>query len=126
MLLVLTVLLTAQPKEDYPALHQRFQHGNYAEARTGYQELLRGERPAVAAFVGLAAIDRAEGEYEKSLETLGAGLKFHADDPALLAHRADLLFSLGRWDDASRDAEAAIKKEDATFLGRWVRTRILR
>jgi len=116
----------AQAKEDYPALRQRFQRGNYAEARTGYEALLKGERPAVAAFAGLAAVERAEGEYSKALDTLDAGLKAHPDDPTLLALRADLLYSLGRWDDAAKDAEAAIKKQDANFLARWTRTRILR
>ena len=38
----------------------------------------------------------------------------------------DLFFFLGKWDDAAKDAEAAIKKEDANFLARWVRVRLLR
>ena len=29
----------AQPKSDYPALRQRLQRGNYAEALAGYEEL---------------------------------------------------------------------------------------
>jgi tetratricopeptide (TPR) repeat protein len=126
MLLLLAFALIAQPKADYPALKQRFQRGNYAEARAGYEALLKEAQPEVAAFVGLAAVYRTEGDYSKSLDTLDAGLKVHADDPTLLAQRADLLFALGKWDDASKDAEAALKKQDGNFLARWVRTRILR
>jgi len=126
MLLLLTFVFIAQPKTDFPALKQRLQRGNYAEARTGYEALLKEEKPAVAAFVGLAACHRAEGEYTQALEVLDAGLKALPDDPVLLAHRADLLFTLGKWDDASKDAEAAIKKQEANFLARWVRARILR
>jgi len=44
----------------------------------------------------------------------------------LLAQRADLFFSLGKWDDAAKDAEAAIKQQDANFLALWVRVRLLR
>ncbi len=121
-----TFLASAQPKTDYPALKQRFQRGNYAEARAGYEALLKEKNPQPAAFVGLAACQRAEGQYSDALDTLDAGLKAHPDDPTLLAHRADLFFFLGKWDDASKDAEAAIKKQDANFLARWVRVRILR
>lgn len=126
MLLLLTLMLAAQPKVDYPALKQRLQRGNYAEARAGYEELLKEKNPPVAAFVGLAACLRAEGEYSRAIETLDAGLKAHVDDPTLLAQRADLFFFLGKWDDATRDADAAIQKQDANFLARWTRTRILR
>src|SRR4051812_48477368 len=34
----------AQPKVDYPALRQRLLRGNYAEARTGYEALLKEEK----------------------------------------------------------------------------------
>jgi tetratricopeptide (TPR) repeat protein len=126
MLLLLSLVLVAQPKTDYPALKERVQRGNYSEARAGYEALLKEEKPAVAAFAGLAAVERAGGDYSKALDTLDAGLKTHPDDPTLLSHRADLHFALGKWDDAAKDAEAAIKKEDANFLARWVRTRVLR
>jgi cellulose synthase operon protein C len=126
MLLLLAFAIVAQPKADYPALKQRFQRGNYAEARAGYESLLKEEKPAVTAFVGFAALNRTEGEYSKALDALDAGLKIHADDPTLLAQRADLFFSLGKWDDAGKDADAVLKKQEANFLARWVRTRILR
>ncbi len=126
MLLLLALTLVAQPKADYPALKQRLQRGNYAEARTGYETLLKEEKPAVSAFVGLAAVQRAEGEYAKALDTYEAGLKAHPNDPILLANRADLAFFQGKWDDASADAEAALKKDEKNFLARWVRARLLR
>jgi tetratricopeptide (TPR) repeat protein len=126
MLLLLTLVLAGQPKVDYPALKQRYQRGNYAEARSGYEALLKEPKPAVAAFVGLAAVLQAEGEYDRAYETLTAGLQAHPDDPGLLARRADLLFQLGRWDEAAADAEAALKLQDANFLARWVRARLLR
>src|SRR5262245_53332908 len=112
MLLLLTLTILAQPKTDYPALKQRLQRGNYAEARAGYEELLKDKTPPVAAFVGLSQCRRAEGQYSDALDTLDTGLKAHPDDPTLLAQRADLFFFLGKWDDASKDAEAAIKKQD--------------
>ncbi|MBA4188090.1 MAG: hypothetical protein C0467_08725 [Planctomycetaceae bacterium] len=118
--------VVAQPKADYPALKQRLLRGNHAEARTGYETLLKEAKPAVAAFVGLAAVQRAEGDYAKAADTLDAGLKVHLGDSTLLANRADLAFFQGKWDDASADAEAAIKKDDKNFLARWVRARLLR
>jgi len=126
MLLLLTLVLVTQPKVDYPALKQRLQRGNYAEARTGYEKLLKDEKPAVAAYVGLGAVQRAEGEYAKALDTYALGLKVHPNDPGLLANRADLALFLGKWDDASADAETAIKQDAKNFLARWVRARLLR
>lgn len=116
----------AQQKTEYPALKQRLQRGNYAEARAGYEELIKTEKPAPAAFAGLAACFRAEGQYSEALESLDTGLKAHPNHPDLLAHRADLFFFLGKWDDAAKDAEAAIKQQDANFLALWVRVRLLR
>ncbi|MBA4064059.1 MAG: hypothetical protein C0501_10170 [Isosphaera sp.] len=126
MVLLLTAVLAAPPQSDYPALRQRLLRGNTAEARTGYAALLKGDKPAAAAFAGLAAVHRAEGDYPDALDVLAAGLKVHPADPALLARRADLHFLLGRWDEALADADAAVKAQDGNLLARWVRARVLR
>ncbi len=123
--LLATHAASAQPKSEYPALKQRLQRGNYAEALAGYDELAKNEKLPLA-FIGQAACYRATGENVKALDALDAGLKAHPDNPDLLAHRADLLFALGKWDDATKDAEAAIKKDSKHFLARWVRARVLR
>jgi tetratricopeptide (TPR) repeat protein len=128
MLLLTTIALVlgGQPKVEFAALKQRYQRGNYAEARAGYEELLKDKNPAAGAFVGQSLCLRAEGKYSDALDALDAGLKAHPGDSTLLAQRADLFFSLGRWDDAAQDAEAAIKKQEANLLARWVRVRLLR
>ncbi|MBN9122692.1 MAG: tetratricopeptide repeat protein [Planctomycetes bacterium] len=114
------------PKVEYPALKQRLQRGNYAEALAGYDELAKGDKPPPGVFVGLAACYRALGDTSKALDALDAGLKALPDNPDLLAARADLSYALGKWDEASKDAEAAIKKQADHFPARWVRARILR
>lgn len=114
-----------QPKAEYPALKQRLQRGNYAEALAGYTELAEKEKLPLA-FIGMAACQRAVGEHTKALDALDAGLKAAPDNPDLLAQRADLLFALGKWDDASKDADAALKKHPDHFLARWVLARVLR
>ena len=114
-----------QPKSDYPALKQRLQRGNYAEALAGYDEVVAKEKLPLA-FIGQAACYRAQGENAKAIDALDAGLKASPDNPELLAHRAELLSALGRWDDATKDAEAAIKKDSKHFLARWTRARVLR
>lgn len=126
MFLLLALTLFAQPQVEYPALNQRLQRGNYAEAQAGFEALLKEPSPQPAAFVGLATCHRMEGRYSSAIEVLDAGLKQHPGHADLLAHRADLLLSLGRWDDASRDAEDSIKKQGAQFRARWVRARLLR
>ena len=105
---------------------QRLQRGNYAEARDGFTALAADPKHATAAAVGLAAAWRAEGEYSRALAALDDALKATPADPDLLAHRADLLFALGKWDDALKDAEAVVAKHDKHFLARWVRACVLR
>jgi tetratricopeptide (TPR) repeat protein len=126
MLLLLSIVIAAQPKAEFPALKQRLQRGNHAEARAGYEALLNEKNPAAGAFVGLALSFRAEGKHSDALDALDRGLKAHPEDATLLAQRADLFFFLGRWGDAEKDAAAAIKQQDGNFLARWVRVRLLR
>ncbi len=121
-----TTQVVTKPQAEYPALQQRLQRGNYAEARAGFEALLKEEKPPVAAFVGLSGTYQAEGEYTKALETLDNGLMIHKDHATLLAERANLRLFLGKWDDALTDAEAAIAKQDANFLARWVRACVFR
>jgi tetratricopeptide (TPR) repeat protein len=116
----------AQSKTEYPALKQRFQRGNYAEAKAGYEELLQAEKPEVAAYIGLARCRAVEGDYTEAIEVLDHGLKQYPDRAELLAQRADLQLFLGRWNEASRDAEAALMRQDNNMLARWVRVRLLR
>src|SRR4051812_10575543 len=96
--------LGAEPKVEYPALKQRLQRGNYAEALAGYDELEKGDKPPPAAFAGQTACHRALGEHTKALDALDAGLKALPDDPDLLALRGDLWYTRGKWDDAIKDA----------------------
>ncbi len=127
-LLVLTSLPAgrAEPKVTYPALKQRLQRGNYAEALAGYGDLRKGEKPPQVAFLGQSACFRFMGNTAKALESLSAGLKIHPDDPELLAARADLLYSRGNWPEAEKDAAVVLKKQPDHFLARWVKARILR
>ncbi|MCS6866328.1 MAG: tetratricopeptide repeat protein [Gemmataceae bacterium] len=124
-LIPLALLWTAAPV-DYPALKQRLYRGNYAEAVAGFEELTRGADPPAAAFAGLAACRQAVGEYRQALAALDAGLKRYPGNAELLAQRADLLYSLGRWEEAIRDAEAALQTAADHVLARWVRARIRR
>ena len=100
---------------------QRLARGNYAEARD-----LFAKHASPAAAIGIAKAWRAEGESAKALIALDDALKAHAANPDLLAHRGDLFYSLGKWDDAAKDADAVIAKHDKHFLARWVRVRVLR
>jgi len=104
---------------------QRLQRGNYEEARAAFQDLTTDPKHGVAASIGLARAYRIEGESSKALLILDDAIK-RSNDPDLLAHRADLFYSLGQWDDAIKDADAVLKKDEKRFLARWVKARILR
>jgi len=105
---------------------QRLLRGNYVEARAAYEDLAKDLATRAQAAIGLASVDRAEGEYDKAAATLDDALKALPDQRDLLAHRADLHFFRGQWDEAKKDAEAVLAKDDRHFLARWVRARLLR
>lgn len=115
-------------KKDDPLreARQRLRRGNYAEARAGFEELAKDAQFAPQAAGGLAAAWRAEGEHSKALAVLDDAIKAAPENPDPRAHRADLLYSLGKWDDALKDAAAVLAKSDKHFLARWVKARILR
>ena len=101
---------------------QRLRRGNYEEARAGFSAMT--DSPAAA--IGTARAWRAEGEHAKAHDAINAALKAAAGHADLIANRADLLFSLGKWDDALADAAAVLAKSPDHFLARWVKARILR
>lgn len=106
---------------------QRLQKGNYEEARAAFEEAVRKDealRPACA--IGVCQTYRQVGESDKALAVLSDALKSAPDHPDLLAVRADLLYELGRWDEAAQDADAAVLKKDNQLLARWTKARVLR
>jgi tetratricopeptide (TPR) repeat protein len=116
----------AQPAVEFPALKQRLLRGNYAEALAGFEEQAKGDKPPVAALVGVAECKRATGDTTGALDALAAALKAHPDSADLLARRADLYYALGKFDDATADAEAALKKNPDQLLARWALARVQR
>jgi cellulose synthase operon protein C len=100
--------------------------GNYEEARAAYQKLLDDEKLRAQAAIGVARTFVSVGNPEKALTALDDALKADATDPDLLAARADLFFTMGRWEDASKIAEDVIKRKPDHFPARWVRARVLR
>lgn len=107
----------------------RMLRGNYEEARTVYADLAKSAKSdmsRIAAAIGLAQLDRAQGEYDQAESTLTGAIQSLAGHSDLLAHRADLRYFRGRWEEARRDAEAALAKHPDHFLARWVIARIAR
>ncbi|HET6575632.1 MAG TPA: tetratricopeptide repeat protein [Fimbriiglobus sp.] len=106
---------------------QRFLKGNYEEARAAFEGMAKKDealRPACA--IGISQTYRQLGDTDKALAVLTEALKSAPDHPDLLAARADLLYELGRWDDAARDAGTAITKKEGQLLAHWTKARVLR
>jgi cellulose synthase operon protein C len=115
-----------KPEGPLAAAHERWLRGNYEEARAAYEKLLADGRLRSAAAIGVAQTFQSVGENDKALLAIEEALKMDEKDPGLLAARADLLFVLARWEEASKDAEAAIKLKSDQFLAHWVRARLIR
>jgi tetratricopeptide (TPR) repeat protein len=119
-----------EPKKLSGPLHdaqQRLLHGNYEEAREGFAAVAKADpKAAPAAVAGIAESYRLVGDYEKALETLDTGVKEMPKNATLHAARGDLLYQLGRWDDAEKDADAAIATDKNHVQARWTKAKILR
>jgi tetratricopeptide (TPR) repeat protein len=115
-----------KPEGPLAEARQRWLRGNYDEARAAYEKLLDDEKLRGRAAIGIARSWQSVGDDAKALEVIEAALKKDDKDPNLLAARADLLFDLGRWDEASKDAAAAIKLKPDQFLAHWVGARLIR
>lgn len=126
LFLLIMLLSATAASADEAALQQareRWLHGNYAEARDQYAHLLQQPMSKAAAAVGLSRCWRSVGDYEKGLTVLAGALKEMAANADLLAERADLLYSLGRWEEAGKDARDAISRNSGQFLAHWVLAR---
>src|SRR5262245_37946457 len=91
---------------------KRLLAGNYAEAVQIYEGLTKKEGFQVPAAVGLARSWRCTGEYDKALAALDAALKDQPNNADLLAQRADVLLTRGRWEEAEKAAVQALKSSN--------------
>ena len=114
------------PETPLAEARQRWLRGNYEEARALYEKLLTDEASRAAAVIGVARTWLSEGDYAKALDAIDEALRKDEKNPDLLAARADLYYRTGRSEDASKDAEAAIKLKSDQFLARWVRAQLIR
>jgi len=106
---------------------QRLLHGNFEEARAAYEDLAKkDEKLKAQAAIGISETYRQVGDSTKALEILNEAIKAADKDLDLLAARSDLLYDLGRWDEAVQAADAVIAKNDKHMLARWTKARILR
>ena len=114
------------PDTPLAAARQRWLRGNCEEARAQYEKLLADETTRAAAAIGVARTWLSEGDDTKALDVIDEALRKDEKNPDLLAARADLFYRTGRSEDASKDAEAAIKLKSDQFLARWVRAQLIR
>src|SRR5260370_11963532 len=109
-LLLLGAALIRADAPTLPEARLRWLHGNYEEAKAQYEELAKDAKLKVPATIGLSLALQSTGAYDKALAAVEDALKDHADDPALNARHAELLYLRGRWDDALKAAETAVRE----------------
>ena len=102
---------------------QRWLHGNYAEARSLYEKLVKEPADHVQAVIGLSRSHSSVGEYDKALAVVDEALKA-GPQADLLARRAELLYTAGKHGPAEQAADQAVALQSECFLARWIRSRI--
>jgi tetratricopeptide (TPR) repeat protein len=105
---------------------QRLLRGNYAEARAKYEALAKNDKHRAAAAVGLSRVWESQGEYETALAVVEAALRHVPTNADLLARKAEVQYLRGRWEDAEKTTEDALKARKEHFLARWIRAQVYR
>jgi tetratricopeptide (TPR) repeat protein len=103
----------------------RLLHGNYAEAASDYEKLAQGEK-AAPAYIGWSRALQSQGQYDRALEVVEAGLSRFKNDADLLARKAEILKLRGRWEEAEKAADEALTIKPEHFGARWVKAELLR
>src|SRR5262249_11665422 len=116
--------LAAADEATLKQARERWLRGNYEEARELYDDAAKDAKVRDAAAIGLSRCDQSIGEYDKALEKIDAAIKVSAKNPELLARRAELLHLRGKWEDAEKAADEAVKLKTDCFLARWVLAQI--
>jgi tetratricopeptide (TPR) repeat protein len=122
-------LLTVSSVQAAPTLadaRQRWLKGNYDEAQTLYEDLVKSPKTRSPATIGLSRALESQGEYDKALAVVESALKALPKDANLLARKAEVLYLRGRWDEAEKAADAAVKLQAEHFQARWVRAQVYR
>ena len=109
-----------------PDARQRLLRGHYEEARALYEALAKDVKLRVPAVIGLSRVLESKGEYAKALDAVEKAAKEEPRSPELLARQGELLYLLGRWEDALKAAESALTLNADSFAARWVRAQVYR
>src|SRR5260370_10194441 len=98
--LMLLTLIAPALADDSPLAEarRRWLHGNYEEAKTSFERLLKDSSTHNAAALGLSRTLQSQGEYDKALAVIDEALKANATNATLHARRAGLLYLRGRCD----------------------------
>ena len=119
-------LATSLPAASLEEARLRWLKGNYEEAQSAYEELLKEAKHRSPASIGLSKALQSQGEYDKALTIVETALKDLPKDADLLARKAELLHLRGRWDEASKAVDAALAVKDKHLLAHWVRAQLYR
>jgi cellulose synthase operon protein C len=123
----LLLVCAAWPARGAPSLKEarlRWLKGNYEEALSQYEELVKDPKAKAPAAVGMSLALASTGEYDKALAAVESALKSLPKDADLLARKAELLHLRGRWAEAEKSADSALAVNPKQFLARWVRAQV--
>src|SRR5262245_62151645 len=126
LITVSLVCISSAPAQTIQEARQRLLRGNYAEAQEIYAALAKDAKNRVPATIGLSKALQNEGEYDRALTVVDAALKDSPKSADLLARRADVLYLRGRWAEAEKAADDALKLNKEHFLARWILGQVLR
>lgn len=126
----LALLVHASRADEFDDAHTLWQTGKYAEAEEAFTHALTSRpEPSPAdrarSALGRAACAVSEGEYDRAIAVLSDELAAQPANPDLLSHRASVHFTLGRWEQADADVQAALAASGEHPHARWVAAQLL-
>lgn len=96
--------------------------GRYQDARTDYDTSLRLaplDADAWVVYVNRGATNLAMGNVNVALNDMNVAYELRGDDPTVMSNRAAVYEVLGKWDNAIRDYQKALRSNDVQPF--WIR-----
>ncbi len=121
VILFLFLNFTFSEAADLNSARKLFLTGKLEEAKDAFDQLLKEPKFAQTASIGLSKIIEAQGKPSEALTQI-ANLK--NPDADILARKAELEFTLGKWKESSSSVAEALQQNPNHILARWVRAQI--
>jgi tetratricopeptide (TPR) repeat protein len=107
---------------DVAGARKAAESGRLAEARTAYQEAIKASPQSPFLYRELAVVDRRDGRLPEALQHIQKAIELDANDPRNFVVQADVLETMGQYEQAATALTSAVALEPSNALNDRIET----